>query len=143
MIVTFCGHGLVYTPKKVEAWLRQVVEGLIKEGATQFYLGGYGEFDAMAFQVVTDLQKIHPQIKTVYVKAYLDWNPCNVDWYDGTTYPPIEEGPPRFAITRRNKWLAETCDVMVVYLRYTDAGGAAAMYKQAMGKNKRTIRYEL
>ncbi|WP_409967222.1 hypothetical protein RFF05_11445 [Bengtsoniella intestinalis] len=140
MLVTFCGHSRVAHAKEVETWLTEVVGDLINEGATHFYLGGYGDFDSMAFKVVRSFKKTHPNIETTYVKAYLDRDPWNVDWYDGTTYPPIEIGPARFAIVRRNRWLAETADVVVSYLRYEDSGGAAAMWKHAKRHNKRIIR---
>lgn len=57
MIVTFCGHQYIHDTQAVEVWLTEVVRGLIKEGATQFYLGGYGEFDNLAHQAVWALQK--------------------------------------------------------------------------------------
>ena len=45
--------------------------------------------------------------------------------YDGTTYPPLEENPKRFAITKRNEWMVEQADVVVAYVKH-DWGGAAA-----------------
>ncbi|WP_409968213.1 hypothetical protein RFF05_17080 [Bengtsoniella intestinalis] len=143
MTVTFCGHRVVANPQAVELWLTGVVESLIKEGATQFYLGGYGQFDELAFQVVRQWKKTYPHIKTIYVMAYLNRVPRDIDWYDDTTYPPIEEGPQRFAISRRNKWMATACDVLVVYLRYDDVGGAAAMYKQARRQGKPCIHFPI
>ena len=52
MIVTFCGHRNVFDPETVGAWLNEIVEELIREGANCFYLGGYGQFDALAAAVI-------------------------------------------------------------------------------------------
>ena len=52
MIVTFCGNREVHEPKKVKAWLEEVVDRLIRKGADIFYLGGYGQFDLLAASVV-------------------------------------------------------------------------------------------
>lgn len=52
MIVTFCGHRDVFDPEAVGAWLNETVEELIREGADCFYLGGYGQFDALAAATV-------------------------------------------------------------------------------------------
>lgn len=142
MIVTFCGHSRVSHPSQVEQWLTEVIGDLIEAGATQFYLGGYGEFDSLAFTVIRKLKKSYSHIEAIYVMPYLDRQPWNVDWYDGTTYPPIEQHPKRFAISYRNRWLAEMADVVVSYVQNEDSGGAAAMWRHAIKKQKRIIRYQ-
>ena len=42
MIVTFCGHAQISQSEKIEKWLYAVTQKLIEQGATTFYLGGYG-----------------------------------------------------------------------------------------------------
>lgn len=44
MIVTFCGHAQISQSEKIEKWLYAVTQKLIEQGATTFYLGGYGAF---------------------------------------------------------------------------------------------------
>ena len=46
MTVTFCGHRQMEHGAEVTAWLRNVVEDLIREGAVTFYLGGMGALTA-------------------------------------------------------------------------------------------------
>ena len=61
MVVTFCGHREVQEPEKVQKWLYEAVAGLIREGADCFYLGGYGQFDTMAADVIRELtSRYHP-----------------------------------------------------------------------------------
>ena len=54
MLVTFCGHSSVSDATIISNNLRQVISDLIAEGADEFYLGGYGEFDSMAAAAVRD-----------------------------------------------------------------------------------------
>jgi len=51
MLVTFCGHSQISDHTAVSAALRRVILDLIHEGADEFYLGGYGEFDSLAVNV--------------------------------------------------------------------------------------------
>ncbi len=45
--------------------------------------------------------------------TYMERLPCNGVMYDDTLYPPIEEGPQRFAISHRNRWMSKVADVTV------------------------------
>ena len=54
MIVTFCGRREVHEPEKVKCWLEEIVDRLIHDGAETFYLGGYGQFDALAAAVMRE-----------------------------------------------------------------------------------------
>lgn len=72
MIVTFCGHAQISQSEKIEQWLYDVTQRLIEQGATTFYLGGYGEFDRLAASVLRAQKKQNPQIELVLVLAYRD-----------------------------------------------------------------------
>ena len=67
MTVTFCGHGEFYGEEAVVRWLRETVEDLIRRGADDFLLGGYGGFDACAASVVWDLKKKYPATPSTLV----------------------------------------------------------------------------
>lgn len=140
MIVTFCGHREVYQPDAVRAWLTDCVETLICKGATDFYLGGHGAFDSMAASVVWKLKEKYPGICSVLVIPYLN-REIDTSRYDLTTYPPLENVPKRFAISRRNQWMCQTADVVVAYVRHI-WGGAAATLEYAVKKKKRVILYD-
>lgn len=72
MNVTFCGHSQIWKRKEVEKWLFNVTKKLIQQGATTFYLGGYGTFDSLAASVLRELKKGYPQIELILVLAYLN-----------------------------------------------------------------------
>ena len=139
MTVTFCGHAQISQSEKIEKWLYDVTQKLIEQGATTFYLGGYGAFDSLAASVLREQKKQYPQIELVLVLAYLNTG-RNTSGYDSTVYPPLETVPRRFAISHRNRWMVETSDVVVAYVLH-DWGGAAATLRCARKKKKQIISY--
>ncbi len=139
MIVTFCGHREVNEPETVKVWLEEVVDSLIHEGADTFYLGGYGQFDAMAAAVVRNKKERYPQIRSVLVLPYLDRN-YDASAYDETLYPPLENVPRRYAITRRNEYMVNHADVVVAYVVYS-FGGAYKTLCYVERNHKRVVRY--
>ena len=138
MNVTFCGHSQIWKREEVEKWLFNVTKKLIQQGATTFYLGGYGAFDSLAASVLRELKKGYPQIELILVLAYLNAE-RNTSGYDSTVYPPLEAVPRRFAITHRNRWMVDVADVVVAYVLH-DWGGAATTLRYANQEAKRSIR---
>lgn len=139
MNVTFCGHAQITEREALQNWLQTVTQSLIEQGATTFYLGGYGAFDSLAAAVLREQKKRYPQIELVLVLAYLNTR-RDTSGYDRTVYPPLETVPRRFAISRRNRWMVESVDVVVSYVLH-DWGGAATTLQYAKRKKKRIISY--
>ena len=54
MIVTFCGHREIANVGRVREWLNNVCIQLIDDGASEFFLGGYGAFDRLCADVLRD-----------------------------------------------------------------------------------------
>ena len=139
MKVTFCGHREVREPEIVRQWLFETVEELILEGAECFYLGGYGQFDAMAAGVVRELKMKYLQIRSVLVLPYLD-REYDVSGYDESIYPLLENVPKRYAISKRNEYMVDKADVVVAYVVY-GFGGASKTLRYSERKHKRIVRY--
>ena len=139
MIVTFCGHREIAQTTEVEEWLQTVIHSLIEQGATTFYLGGYGAFDGLAASVLRKEKKNHPWIERILVLAYLNGRQDAVG-YDGSVYQELEKIPRRFAILHRNRWMVQSADVVVAYVLH-DWGGAATTLRYAKQKRKRIISY--
>lgn len=135
----FCGHSKVNDPEKVREWLYEQIEEIIAEGATEFFLGGYGEFDNLAAYVVSKLKKQYPNVSSVLVLAYpnakIDSMLC-----DKSVYPPLEKVPRKFAIVNRNRWMVENSDAVIAYVLY-DWGGAAKTLEYATKKQKKIVSY--
>ena len=106
MNVTFCGHSQITKADNIANWLRNVTQDLIEQGATTFYLGGYGEFDSLAASILREQKKKYPQIELVLVLAYLNTG-RDVSGYD--QYPCISTAGKRtravFSISHRNRWM--------------------------------------
>lgn len=139
MIVTFCGHREVQEPEKVRKWLYETVEGLILEGADCFYLGAYGRFDSMTADVVRDMKDKYPHIRSVLVLPYLD-REYDVSGYDESIYPPLENVPRRYAISKRNEYMVDNADVVVAYVVFS-FGGSKKTLRYAERKHKRILQY--
>lgn len=137
--MTFCGHAEIPQGGEIERWLYAVTQGLIEQGATTFYLGGYGAFDRLAAAVLREQKKKYPQIELVLVLAYLSAGQETAG-YDRTVYPPLEGVPYRLAISRRNRWMVQAADMVVACVLH-DWGGAAATLRCAKQKRKRVINY--
>lgn len=139
MTVTFCGHADFYGSEDVRAWLKETVEGLIRRGADDFLLGGYGGFDACAASVVWELKKQYPAIRSTLVLSYLD-RQVDATKYDATLYPSLEKVSRRFAISKRNEYMVHEADIVVAYVTH-DWGGAATTLAYAKRKKKEIINY--
>ena len=132
-ICTFFGHR--DAPDDLKPRLRQVITELIESGqADTFYVGNQGRFDAMALAVLTELAARYP-IRYAVVLAYMPTRPVGAESFlpDG-----IETAPKRFAISYRNRWMADHADIAVTYVR-TACGGAAQGKKRAVSRGKTVI----
>ena len=139
MTVTFCGHSKIYQTCEISKWLDIILPSLIEGGATTFYLGGYGAFDGLAAAAVRKQKESYPHIDLVLVLAYFD-REIDASRYDGTTYPPLEKVPRRYAILRRNEWMVSVSDVVISGVLHS-WGGAARTLEFAQRKNKVVLQY--
>ena len=137
LIVTFCGHGDILYSDNTKEELYTQIENLIIQGADKFLLGGYGNFDLLAAHTVKDLKNKYPHINSSLVIPYINRS-YNQSFYDETVYPPLENVPLRYAISKRNQWMIENCDILICYV-YHSWGGAYTTYSYAKKKNKTII----
>jgi len=138
-IITFAGHRKVEEPETVRHWLYGTVTQLIENGTETFYLGGYGEFDEMAAQVVKEHKEKYPNIRSVLIVAYPN-RKWDTELYDECLYPLTEKVTPRAAIPKRNEWMMKTADVVVSYITHV-GGGAEKSVGIAKKAGKKIIPY--
>lgn len=122
MIVTFCGHSTIGNTDAIQEALEAAVRSALNQGATCFYLGGYGDFDRLAAATVFRLKGEYQSIDSVLVLPYMD-KKVDASLYSRTCYPPIEHAPKRFAISYRNRWMVDMSDLVIAYVVH-DWGGA-------------------
>lgn len=135
-VCTFFGHR--DCPESVRQSLSAVLEDLITtQNVTMFYVGREGKFDAMVRSVLRELQK-KMEIRYAVVLAYLP--KANQEWEDfsDTMFPEgLENVPPRYAISRRNRWMLDRADFVVSYVVH--GWGGAAKFVDAAKRQKMTV----
>lgn len=137
--ITFCGHSSLTELEKqsIENELYIQIEKLIQQGAEEFLLGGYGDFDLLCARVVRELKENHSHINSVLVIPYIN-REYDKNLYDASEYPPLETVPKRFAISKRNEYMVQKADVVISYITH-NWGGAATTFEFAKRKKKKII----
>ena len=103
--------------------------------------GTPGAFDAMARAVLRELTEVYPHISYAVVLERLPWQEkeFNSHNYSNTIFPEgLENVHPRFAVSRRNKWMLKQADFVVTYITHS-WGGAARFAEKARRQGKTVI----
>ena len=125
--------------ENIEQSLRACIITLIEQhNVTMFYLGNNGSFDHLARKILKDLKKDYLQINYAVVLAYLPgkYGKFNTKDFSDTLYPDgLENVPYRFAIPRRNRWMIDQSECLIVYINRPVGGAYLAMeYAEKKGK---------
>lgn len=140
MKCTFFGHS--NTPKEIQPKLEIVLIDLINNhNVDTFYVGNHGNFDFIVRITLEKLKLNYPNIKYVIVLAYMpnENSKLGNEDYSNTIYPEgIENTPPKYAIYKRNMWMVNTSDYVVVYVK-SSIGGASKFKEISKAKGKTVI----
>ena len=136
MTCTFFGHRIC--PESIKTPLRATIVDLIEnKGVFDFYVGNQGDFDRQVREILSQLKEIYPQIRYSVVLAYL---PQRDKIPENSVFPEeIACVPPRYAISKRNRWLLCRADYVITYVRSV-SGGAATFDALAEKAGKKMIR---
>ena len=143
MIVTFCGHSdFVPRPGDKEKMV-EVLISVCGDNDVEFYLGDYGGFDRFVFSCCKEYKKINKGACTVFVSPYLDsgYLSKRVEGYDVILYPELENTPYKFRITARNKFMIESSEIVIAYVKRA-YGGAYDTFKYAEKKQKKIFFFD-
>jgi len=140
-ICTFFGHR--NTPDKIFPKLKDQIFTLItKQNVDTFWIGGHGNFDWLACKAINSLKDIFPNIKIIFVVAYLQQIHNKFEGqspFDNFDYPlEAQICPRRFAISARNRYMAQNTDFVITYIKLK-AGGAYDAAKIARNSLKTII----
>ena len=138
MTIVFCGHSNYIQSEQDETSILNILEFEVGESPCEIFLGGYGNFDNFAYSCAKKFKQTHANTKLILITPYLensktDWNKAT---FDSIIYPGLENVPPRYAISRRNKWMIAQADIVICYVSHP-YGGAYAMYLDAKRKGKK------
>lgn len=109
---------------------------ILEHGITHFWYGGHGNFDRMAARAVVKHQPLFPDIRLELVRAYMPGKAeQNLPPYDPSIYPDgLEFVPQRFAISHRNRWMVQQCDLVICYVERS-FGGVYEACRQAQRRD--------
>ena len=72
MKITFCGHSRIDFSDYNKSFLKELlIECIIKDPQSIFYLGGYGDFDSICLNILKELQLTFKDIKIIFVTPYI------------------------------------------------------------------------
>lgn len=127
MICAFFGHRDIACCDALDDTIRRAIS---EYDADTFWVGGYGGFDRLAAGSVCRVKQEHPHIRLLLIRAYLPrQGETLAECYDSSIYPEgLETVPQRFAISRRNHWMVDHCDMAITYVSHS-YGGAYQAYR--------------
>ena len=146
MAIAFTGHSLISSKNKIKEVVKeQIRNNVIDIESVTCYIGGYGDFDEICASACRELKKEFDNIKIVYVAPYISLSEQSkiremqrFGLCDTSIYPPIENVPPRFAISKRNEWMMSNADLVIAYVNRS-YGGAYKSLQAAKRKKKKII----
>ncbi len=137
--VAFVGHreieGGFWTQEEI---LRSVVQVILeKHEYVEFFVGRNGVFDLLAAAIVRGEQRKQetPKCKLILVLPYMMKDCEYYKKYYDEIYFPLEKEKVHFkrAISKRNEWLVDRCDLIIAYV-LRESGGAYNTLKYAKKK---------
>lgn len=120
------------------------MQDLIAQGVNEFWVCNEGNFDLISQMVMKRMKEKYPNhIYVCYVSAY---NPDKFakqrrEWLSEhyeLDYPnEVADGHPKFAIERRNKYIADNADYIICFI--SEKSGGAYKAVQRAEKNGKVI----
>jgi len=146
MKIAFTGHAFIPSTHKVKEMVKeQIRKNIVDVNLVTCYLGGYGDFDEICACACKELKQEYGNIELVYVTPYISLSEQakikemqNYGLYDTSIYPPIENVPLKFAISKRNEWMMTNADLIIAYVN-SSYGGAYKSLQVAKRKKKKII----
>ena len=136
----FIGHreadGRIWS-SLVDAVNRHITE----YGVTDFTVGRYGGFDALASKAVLAAKEEYPEVRLTLLLPYHPFDrPFKLpEGFDGSFYPPgMETVPHRAAIVRANRYMVDHCDHLIAYA-WHPASNARDLLDYARAREKRGL----
>ena len=141
--VAFFGHRRIDRLGEIEEKLVPILKELIlTKEYVEFYIGRNGEFDEFVASLIKRVQKQLGRGNSALILT-LPYTVKDIEYYaeyyDEIVIPDVVgNAHPKGAITLRNKWMAEVCDLVICYIERKE-GGAYSAVKYAKKIAKRVI----
>ena len=133
----FCGYRIL----DVELF-KLIKEIMETNNYIEIYIGRNGEFDIYAASVIKRVESCvcTHNIEFVCVLPYYSKDvEFYSEYYDSVIIPESVWGShPKSAITKRNRWMVDICDLVICYVENTTGGAYRAM-QYALKSNKQGV----
>ena len=125
MIVTFIGHRKIAANYSLYSKVRDLIFWLVDyKNANTFLFGSKSHFNDLCLQVATEVKKIRPNVKLIYVRAEYphineDYKKYLLNFYDDTFLPDKILNAGRAAYIERNCYMIDRADTCIFYFDKT------------------------
>ena len=130
------GHAAI--PYDVSPLIEAAAERQYQElGIRTFIVGNRGSFDRYAATAIKALKQRHDDVILLLLLAYHPGE-SSVELsygFDNSYYPPLEGVPKRYAIVRANRFMIDTADSIICYVKHT--GNARDLLEYAQRRRKK------
>lgn len=138
MVCCFFGHGTVI--HDISGRVEEIINEQLEQGTELFLLGKQGEFDRLVLGILRKMRQQDKRVRYQVVLAYFPGKDSRLFETNETVFPEGQETvPPRYAISRRNRYMVEQSDRVIAYVTHS-WGGAASAVAYAERKGKKIIR---
>ena len=145
-VCSFFGHRDVEITEELSNAVNNLILQCIQAGCQIFYFGGFGDFDALCYKIVTKLKTENPtwdiaRIYCVTQERYLRKNSPHFrreDYDDVQFLIPAFEGWYK-SIYYRNCAMIDASDFVIFYAENREDSGAYKAYKYAKRKKDKQI----
>ena len=121
MIVTFIGHRKIAEKSILYSNLRDFILWLVDyKNADTFLFGSKSQFNDLCLQAATEVKKIRPNVKLIYVRAEYphiseDYKNYLLNFYDDTYFPDKILNAGRAAYIERNYHMIDRANICIFY----------------------------
>lgn len=120
MTCCFIGHRKIKKSAVLAEQLRTIIDGLIRQGVTDFIFGDHSEFDSLCYDVVSELKDHYPNVRrTHYRTDYPDADNYTMQFllggYEDSVCPERVVAAGRSAYVERNQSMILASDFCVFY----------------------------
>ena len=130
------GHATA--PYEIVSLIEQAAEKHYREyGVRTFIVGSRGSFDSYAATAVKSLKRRYGDISLMLLLSY---HPAErpvdlTDGFNNSYYPPLENVPRQYAIVRANRYMVDTADTIICYVKHI--GNTRNLLEDAQRRQKK------
>lgn len=127
MVVTFIGHRKIAANNSFYRNLIDLILRLVDyNNADTFLFGSKSQFNDLCLQAATEVKKIRPNVKLIYVRAEYphiseDYKVYLLNFYDDTYFPDKILNAGRAAYIERNYHMIDRANICIFYFDKTSS----------------------